>query len=136
MNQDARKRKKGRRIFLPLPNYYLVLSSLTFDFLFSVSPLPTFISSAPVHLFFQTAKALQIRQYMILHIIHISNRFQVNACKVKITGQKKISDILFTISPITFITVFVTSTNQVRYNTETSYLLKSLQRLVQAEAMQ
>ena len=55
---------------------------------------------------------------------------------VKITGQKKISDILFTISPITFITVFVTSTNQVRYNTETSYLLKSLQRLVQAEAMQ
>ena len=55
MNQDARKRKKGRRIFLPLPNYYLVLSSLTFDFLFSVSPLPTFISSAPVHLFFQTA---------------------------------------------------------------------------------
>ena len=55
MNQDARKRKKGRRIFLPLPNYYLVLSSLTFDFLFSVSPLPTFIFSAPVHLFFQTA---------------------------------------------------------------------------------
>ena len=51
-------------------------------------------------------------------------------------AQKKISDILFTISPITFITVFVTSTNQVRYNTETSYLLKSLQRLVQAEAMQ
>ena len=86
--------------------------------------------------FFQTAKTLQIRQYMILHIIHISNRFSVNACKVKITGQKKISDILFTISPITFITVFVTSTNQVRYNTETSYLLKSLQRLVQAEAMQ
>ena len=86
--------------------------------------------------FFQTAKTLQIRQYMILHIIHISNRFPVNACKVKITGQKKISDILFTISPITFITVFVTSTNQVRYNTETSYLLKSLQRLVQAEAMQ
>ena len=73
---------------------------------------------------------------MILHIIHISNRFQVNACMVKITGQKKISDILFTISPITFITVFVTSTNQVRYNTETPYLLKSLQRLVQAEAMQ
>ena len=73
---------------------------------------------------------------MILHIIYISNRFPVNACKVKIIGQKKISDILFTISPITFITVFVTSTNQVRYNTETSYLLKSLQRLVQAEAMQ
>ena len=79
---------------------------------------------------------LQIRQYMILHIIHISNQFPVNACMVKITGQKKISDILFTISPITFITVFVTSTNQIRYNTETSYLLKSLQRLVQAEAMQ
>ena len=38
---------------------------------------------------------LQIRQYMILHIIHISNQFPVNACKVKITGQKKISDILF-----------------------------------------
>ena len=47
MNQDAKKRKKGRRIFLPRPNYYLFLSSLTFDFSFSVSPLPT---SYPQHL--------------------------------------------------------------------------------------
>ena len=66
---------------------------------------------------------------MILHIIHISNRFQVNACKVKITGQKKISDILFTISPITFITVFVTSTNQVRYNTENVLSVKILAKI-------
>ena len=30
MNQDAGQRKKGRRIFIPRPNYSLALSSLTF----------------------------------------------------------------------------------------------------------
>ena len=58
------------------------------------------------------------------------------AVKDGVTAATLKSDFVLAAGLITFITVFVTSTNQVRYNTETPYLLKSLQRLVQAEAMQ